>query len=70
MQDESLWKDWLDKYTDRLKQEVDGDWTKGSVKVVDESRVKLMNCNNPRFVCVDGSLFRNNVGILDAGLRD
>ena len=60
MQDESLWKEWLVKYTDRLKQEVDGDWTKGSVKVADESRVKLMNSNNPRFVCVDCSLFSDS----------
>ena len=60
MQDESLWKDWLDKYTDRLKQEVDGDWTDGSLKAAAETRVKLMNSNNPRFVWVDSSSFRNN----------
>ena len=60
VQDESLWKDWLDNYTDRLRQEVDGDLTNGSLKAAAETRIKLMNSNNPRFVCVDSSLFRNN----------
>lgn len=48
MQDESLWKDWLNKYVDRLKKEMDGGMTESSQKAAAETRVKLMNTNNPR----------------------
>ena len=48
MQDEKLWKEWLKKYVERLKKEVDGDITASVQKAAAEARVKLMNSNNPR----------------------
>ncbi|KAI0238706.1 Protein adenylyltransferase SelO, mitochondrial [Lamellibrachia satsuma] len=50
MQDESLWKDWLNKYVDRLQKEVDGEMTETSLKAKNETRVHLMNHNNPKYI--------------------
>ena len=63
MQDESLWKDWLNKYVDRLQKEVDGEMTETSLKAKNETRVQLMNHNNPKYVILNSSLFVNNVTI-------